>query len=525
MSPATGGFVSLSVDRALPLDHVPPVAMGDFGRILREGMGADLRVAALFGSPVQGESAGRGDAARGDDKNSARLQLFAVLADDRANALFVGRTEVEGADFPSLARDFPQVQLFEREIAEQFGIVPQDHPWFKPVRYHHSWTGRDAWQRNPSEPILPAVGDFYRVEGEGVHEVAVGPVHAGVIEPGHFRFQCHGEEVFHLEIALGFQHRGVERALLGGPSTRSLHYAETLAGDTTVGHASAYCQIIEALGSCRMSARSEALRGVALELERLANHVGDLGAIAGDTGYLPTSSFCGRIRGDYLNMTALLCGNRFGRGLIVPGGVGFDLDEARGEELLRRLAVAEKETAVAVNLLWDSPSVMARLEDTGILPRDVAHQLGIVGPAARASGLARDLRCDQPSGIYRFAQIPVSTYDSGDVFARAYLRWLEIQQSFVFIREQIENLPGGHILSPVGPLAPRSLAVALDEGWRGEICHVAITDDRGRFARYKVVDPSFHNWPALAYALRGQDISDFPLCNKSFNLSYCGHDL
>ena len=509
MSGAVAGFAPLSVDRALPLDKVPLIAMGDFARILREGMDSDLRVAALLGSPADG----------------GRLELYAVLADDRANALFVGRTETEGESFPSLAREYPQVQLFEREIAEQFGVVPQDHPWFKPVRYHHSWSGRDAWHRNPEDPILPAVGDFYRVEGEDIHEVAVGPVHAGVIEPGHFRFQCYGEEVFHLEIALGFQHRGVERAFLGGPTGRSLHYAETLAGDSTVAHASAYCQNLETLGSCRMSARSEALRGVALELERLANHVGDLGAIAGDTGYLPTSSFCGRIRGDYLNMTALLCGNRFGRGLIVPGGVGFDLDERRSEELLRRLAAAEKETAVAVNLLWDSPSVMARLEDTGILPRDVAQQLGIVGPAARASGLARDLRCDQPSGIYRFAQIPVSTYDSGDVFARAYLRWLEIQRSLVFIREQIENLPEGQISSPLGKPAPRSLAVALDEGWRGEVCHVAITDDRGRFARYKVVDPSFHNWPALAYALRGQEVSDFPLCNKSFNLSYCGHDL
>jgi Ni,Fe-hydrogenase III large subunit len=529
MSSSTIGFAPLSVDRAVPLDLVPLLAMGDFARILREGMGADLRVAALFGSSVDEESGARGGGetgeGRGGEEGAGRLQLYAILADDRSNALFVGRAEVEGGSFPSLAREFPQVQLFEREIAEQFGAIPLDHPWLKPVRYQSSWTGRDAWNRNPLEPILPAVGDFYRVEGEDIHEVAVGPVHAGVIEPGHFRFQCHGEEVFHLEIALGFQHRGVERALSGGPSKRSLHYAETLAGDSTVAHASAYCQNLETLGSCRMSPRSEALRGVALELERLANHVGDLGAIAGDTGYLPTSSFCGRIRGDFLNMTALLCGNRFGRGMVLPGGVGFDLDESRGEELLRRLAVAEKETTVAVNLLWESPSVMARLEDTGPLPREVAVQLGVVGPAARASGLARDLRCDQPSGIYRFAQIPVSTYDSGDVFARAYLRWLEIQQSLVFIREQVENLPAGNIEAPVGELAARSLAVALDEGWRGEVCHVGITDDRGRFARYKVVDPSFHNWPALAYALRGQDISDFPLCNKSFNLSYCGHDL
>ena len=520
MTEQTSALAVLSVDRAAPLSAIPELGLEDFGRAIRARIEAGLRVSALFGL-----SAGPERSARGEKRGEGRVELYVVIADDEQNRLLAGKTSVEGEGFPSLSLSCPQLQLFEREIAEQFGIVPRGHPWMKRVRYHRSWTGRDAWNRAPAAPLLPGVGDFYRVEGEGVHEVAVGPVHAGVIEPGHFRFQCHGEEVFHLEIALGYQHRGVERAMLGGPTKRSLHYAETLAGDTTIAHASAYCQIVETLASCRMSARAEALRGVALELERLANHVGDLGALAGDSGFLPTMSFCGRIRGDFLNLTALLCGNRFGRGMVLPGGVNFDLDEGRADELLRRLAVAERETAVAVNLLWDTPSVMARFEDTGLLPLEAARELGIVGLAARASGLGRDLRRDQPSGIYRFAQIPVSTYDSGDVFARAYVRWLEIQQSLVFIREQIENLPQGPAVSTPGPLAPDSIAVSLDEGWRGEVCHVALTDGSGRFARYKVVDPSFHNWPALAYALRGQEISDFPLCNKSFNLSYCGHDL
>jgi Ni,Fe-hydrogenase III large subunit len=452
--------------------------------------------------------------------------FYVVMADDEKNQLHACRTRIEGDRFPSLTPRCPQVHLFEREIAEQFGLKPVDHPWFKPVRYHRSGTARDAWDRVSDQPLLPAVGDFFSIEGDEIHEVAVGPVHAGIIEPGHFRFQCHGEMVFHLEIALGYQHRGIEQAMIGGPTTKSLHYAETLAGDTTIAHTTDYCQILEALARCQATPRAQVLRGICLELERLANHVGDLGAIANDVGFLPTSSFCGRIRGDFLNMTALLCGNRFGRGMIQPGGVGFDTDQTRNSELLRRLDSAERDTAIAVNLLWDTPSVMARLEDTGRLPKEIAAELGIVGPAARAAGLERDIRNDQPSGIFRFSHIPASTYDSGDVFARAYVRWLEIQRSIEFVREQLNAIPAGNnIRIPLGALAAESFAVTLNEGWRGEVCHVAVTDNQGRFARYKIVDPSFHNWTALAYVLRNQEISDFPLCNKSFNLSYCGHDL
>lgn len=503
-------LATLGNGRAIELEAVPTLAPDDFGRVLLDAVAAGQRVAALFGVA--------------SDRRQV-TQLYVVLADDGQNQLCAGRTEITGEEFPSLTSACAQVHLFEREIAEQFGLKAAGHPWFKPVRYRHSWTGRDAWGRAPDQPILPAVGDFYQVEGDEVHEVAVGPVHAGVIEPGHFRFQCHGEQVFHLEIALGYQHRGVEEALIGGPDKRSLHYAQTLAGDTTIAHTTAYCQALEALARCQKTARAQSLRGIALELERLANHVGDLGALANDVGFLPTASYCGRIRGDFLNMTALLCGNRFGRGMIRPGGVGFDVDKSRIAELLRRLDAAEKDSTVAIELLWDTSSVMARFEDTGPLPQEVAVELGMVGPAARASGLARDVRQDQPSGIYRFAHLPIATYDTGDVLARAYVRWFEIQQSIEFIREQLRAMPPGAVQAPFGPLAPDRLVVALCEGWRGEVCHVALTDGQGRFARYKVVDPSFHNWSGLAYALRNQQISDFPLCNKSFNLSYCGHDL
>jgi len=300
---------------------------------------------------------------------------------------------------------------------------------------------------------------------------------------------------------------------------------ETVAGDTTIGHASAYCQAIEALAASRVSGRAYALRAIALELERLANHVGGLGALANDVGYLPTASFCGRLRGDFLNLTAALCGSRFGRGFVRPGGVGFDVSTDECKNLMDRLDAAQRDVKNAVNLLWETPSVQARFEGTGALSQQSAEELGLVGVAARACGLERDVRHDFPSGFFRLTQIPMSVAQTGDVFARAYVRWLEIQRSYAFIREQLQRLPSGAILSTCSRPQPNRFCVSLIEGWRGEICHVAMTDSEGRFASYKIVDPSFHNWTGLAIALRNQQISDFPLCNKSFDLSYCGHDL
>ncbi len=510
MSDRNDNFAPLGNCRSIRLAEIPELPFDRFADAIVSRTAAGQRVCAFFASA-------------GKASGSTRLQV--VIANDDEDSLAVGCCSVSGPAFESITPACPQVHLFEREIAEQYGLKPVGHPWLKPLRYQRSWTDRDAWDRDRGAAILPGVGDFFRVEGDEVHEVAVGPVHAGVIEPGHFRFQCHGEKVFHLEIALGYQHRGIEEALAGGPDRRSIHYAETVAGDTTAGHATTYCQVVEALSGYRTTVHSHIVRGIALELERMANHVGDLGALSGDVGYLPTASFCGRIRGDFLNMTALLCGNRFGRGLMVPGGIGFELDAPRAGELLARVETAEREVAQAVNLLWDDQSVMARFEDTGPLPLETARELGVVGVAARASGLERDVRYNHPTGIYRYVQIPVSTYDTGDVFARAYIRWLEIQQSVTFIKERLRSLTPPSPAPGIGPLPPDSLAVSLNEGWRGEICHVAMTGPGGSFSRYKIVDPSFHNWYALAVAMRDQEISDFPLCNKSFNLSYCGHDL
>jgi Ni,Fe-hydrogenase III large subunit len=495
--------------RALDRASVPRLGIEELRGAVLEATSSGNRVVAFFGTPAP----------------EGRVELFVVLADDTDARLEVG-TAVVDDEYPSLTPECPQVHLFEREIAEQWGVVPRGHPWLKPVRFVRSARpGHDAWNRSDEQTPVVGMMDFYRVEGEEVHEVAVGPVHAGVIEPGHFRFQCHGEEVFHLEISLGYQHRGVERALVGGPNKRTIHYMETLAGDTTIGHATAYCQLIEALQPSRISARAQALRGIALELERLANHTGGLGALANDVAFLPTAAFCGRLRGDFLNLTAAVCGNRFGRDLVRPGGVAFDVDDTLASRMVERLLAATRDVRASVELLWNSASVQARFESTGSVSVGDAEALGLVGVAARACGLERDVRHDHPAGVFRLAHIPVSVWQTGDVFARAYVRWLEIQRSAAFIREQLQGLPAGALRVPTGALAPGRLCVSLVEGWRGEICHVGVTDPGGRLAAYKVVDPSFHNWSGLAMALRNQQISDFPLCNKSFDLSYCGFDL
>jgi Ni,Fe-hydrogenase III large subunit len=300
---------------------------------------------------------------------------------------------------------------------------------------------------------------------------------------------------------------------------------ETVAGDTTIAHATAYATVLEALAGTEATLRAQWLRAIALELERLANHTGDIGALANDVAFLPTSAACGKIRGDFLNLTALLCGSRFGRRLVRPGGCHYDLEPARAATLLERLNAALTDVARAVSWFWDAASVRARFENVGTVRASQASEIGMVGPAARACGLVRDVRYDHPVGWHRFAQAPVAVWPGGDVFARARVRSLEIQRSGEFLRDQLAAPVEDAIRCELSAPAPDTLAVALVEGWRGEVCHVALTDDTGRFRRYKIIDPSFHNWTGLALALRGAAISDFPVCNKSFNLSYCGFDL
>jgi len=484
---------------------IPRMDTGSFLGTMASLLSSHGRIASYFGLPVD---------------NSESVLLVAVIAFSSRGTLAVFSCRAD-TSMPSLSNEYPQLSLFEREIAEQFSIVFSGHPWFKPVRF--------CKPLSSAKNVFPKeIGntDFFSVNSEEVHEVAVGPVHAGVIEPGHFRFQCHGENVFHLEISLGYQFRGIEKMLMEKMRGNIRQIIETCAGDTTAGHTTTYCQLAESLTSCDVPPRAQALRGIALELERCANHIGDIGALSGDVGYLPTDSFCGRIRGDALNATAILCGNRFSRNLIRQGGISFDVNVHASDLLKNAIAAIRADFTNAADLLWNASSVVARFDKTGILTKEQCEQFGIVGPAARASGCNQDIRQDFPNGIYQFSQMPIVTHHQGDVFARAFLRYSEVLHSLDFIESQRAQLPGGAICAaPVSHKRPDSFIVSLTEGWRGEICHAAFTDKNGDFARYKIVDPSFHNWNGLSLALRHQQISDFPLCNKSFNLSYCGHDL
>ena len=501
-----GNLLQIKNGEKISRADIPQVSFADFSKTLTDIADNDGNIVQFFAYK------------EGDANN-----LLAVVRQDAK--LYVIGCEVDKT-FPSLTASNEKFHMFEREIAEQYGIKPENHPWLKLVRYHANYQGNpDVFENNYQEDI-PGNYPYFKVEGEDIHEVAVGPVHAGIIEPGHFRFQCIGEIVLHLEIQLGYQHRGVEKMLPTVAKKRLPIICESIAGDTAIGHNLCHCQAIESLGDLQVDDGAHIVRTIALELERISNHVGDLGALSGDVAFNPPAAYFGRLRGEFLNLLQVLSGNRFGKGLVRPGGVAFVMGSEQRKLILDKINETRPELEHVCDLLFSAHTVTARFEHTGTVPQERAEALGLVGYAGRASGIGYDARVTFPTESYGDLPANVNNMTKGDVCSRGTVRREEIMHSLSLIEILVQRQEETErVFMKDYELAPASFVVTINEGWRGEVSHCILTDDKGKIQRYKVKDPSFHNWTGLAMSLRDEEISDFPLCNKSFNLSYCGFDL
>ena len=503
-------FLTLENGRAAESSRLGSVEFNTFRSAVISAVKSGNRVLDLFAEQKSGSNIHR---------------LICILGDPVNKSFKLLSTEV-GSSYPALSAECGVFRWFERDIAERTGIIPAGHTNLKPIRFiKNNGCYPDAWNRTE---ILPGDAVCKELGGTSVHEVAVGPVHAGVIEPGHFRFQCFGEEVHRLEIFLGYQHRGLEKMVCSSDISTALKFIETSSGDSSCTAAWCFSQLAESLaGRVDVPAPGAALRIISAALERIANNTGTLGALAGDVAFLPTSSFCGRIRGEYLNLTAELAGNRFGRNYVVPGGVSMGADADICKRILNKMKTVDRELKHALDLMFDTPGVLDRFENLGAVPKEDAINFGITGAAGRACGLKCDARHDFPPASGSIEPYLPELQLNGSVLSRAEIYRHEALSSALEIRDILESGIdlGKNYCTSVPECRPNMTAVSVVEGWRGEIMQYAATDENGKIRSFRFIDPSFHNWRALELAMRGTQISDFPICNKSFNLSYCGVDL
>jgi Ni,Fe-hydrogenase III large subunit/Ni,Fe-hydrogenase III component G len=510
------GIDSLAEARAG--EFVGRVELARLPEVADQAAAAGLRLASLFGTDD------------GPESGLAVHQVWASAAPPGFVRLWspIGR---EAPRFPSIAARHPVANWFEREVMDCFGATPEGHPNRNRVALHDDWPEgawalrRDFDERQP----VPRVGGQFRpyrpVTGEGVFQIPVGPVHAGIIEPGHFRFGVAGEPILYLQLRLFYVHKGTEKRFERLPWRHGLFLAESISGDTAVGHALAYAHAIERLADVEPPPRARHLRAVLLELERVYNHVADIGAIATDVAFTVPASRAQALREGLVRIQERLFGSRLLRGTVALGGVKCELTVGRRKELQQHLGGLEREFDALVRLLIDSGTFTDRVDGTGRLETQVARELGVVGIAARASGLDLDLRRDLPHDAYSHMSFAVPVEEGGDVRARLMVRAREVEQSLSILRQALEALPEGPVQSPLPDVLPSSSsALGWAEGWRGECLHWVRTDAQGRLARVKVTDPSFKNWPAIVRAVPGNIVPDFPVINKSFNLSYSGND-
>lgn len=453
-------------------------------------------------------------------KISDKLCLICCIANDTKSTIQISscKIKIDSFEYPSFSAKNLSFHVFERELHENFGIKYSDHPWLKPIRYPFNRTNKNSCIEN-----YP----FYQIKSEELHEVGVGPIHAGIIEPGHFRFLCNGEQILHLEIQLGYQHRGIEQHILNKKKLlQRTILAESIAGDSVVAHTTAFVNLWESLSNIKADEDLQLSRTLALELERIAIHTGDLSSICTDIAYQLGSSVFGRLRTPLINFFQVWCGNRLAKGLIRAGNSNFYFSKEHKLQLEKVFDSYEPDYNEMWNQLKGLPSALGRLEKTGIVTKEQSLLIGTVGMAAKSSGVARDIRKSHPHDLYLQLNHQPIIKNHGDVYSRTQVRNEEIRQSIGYIKKMMQDIPDENknrkLLSSA---LPNSFTLSLTESWRGEICHCAITDNYGELIHYKIKDPSIQNWLALALAVRNNEISDFPICNKSFNLSYCGNDL
>jgi Ni,Fe-hydrogenase III large subunit/Ni,Fe-hydrogenase III component G len=432
--------------------------------------------------------------------------------------------------FPSLTKKYAPAYRFERQMNSLMGVIAVGHPDQRPWIKHEDWPV-DAWPLRKSfdgSKKLPRVRGEYRwiqAEGEGVYEIPVGPVHAGIIEPGHFRFQAVGEDILNLEARLGYVHKGIEKRFESLSWNEACRLAGRVSGDTTVAHSLAYSRALEAMAESVVPPRAMWLRALFLERERIANHIGDLGAICNDVAFAILLYQFHRVKEMVLRTNLALFGHRFMMDRVVPGGVSVDISEEGVKTVLSELDWLAGEFERLVVIYDENSSVEDRVRDTGILKSKTARELCTVGFVARASGLNLDCRIQHPFPPYDRISVTIPVLVSGDVHARAWVRVEEVRDSIRIIREILKSLPEGDIVLPCNAPMPDRSGFAAVEGWRGEVLYWVQSGPKGEINRCMVRDPSSVNWLGLEQCIHGNIVPDFPVCNKSFNQSYSGNDL